>query len=74
MMTERLYWGKDRAELQLLREKEKHWRSKYISLIRQLKEIKALINLNKPDLKTNEHAKPHIITRTVGLQAVLCPN
>ncbi|XP_050063186.1 uncharacterized protein LOC114122057 isoform X5 [Aphis gossypii] len=73
MMTERLYWGKDRAELQLLKEREKHWRSKYISLNRQVKEIKTIINLHKLDLKTNEHAKPHIITRTVGLQAVLFP-
>lgn len=73
MMTERLYWGKERAELQLLKEREKHWRSKYTSLNRQFKEIKTIVNLHKLDLKTNEHAKPHIITRTVGLQAVLCP-
>ncbi|XP_025193382.1 putative uncharacterized protein DDB_G0282499 isoform X4 [Melanaphis sacchari] len=73
LMTERSYWGKDRSELQLLKEREKHWRLKYCSLNRQFKEIKTIVNIHKQDLKTNEHAKPHIITRTVGLQAVLCP-
>jgi len=72
-MTERLYWGKDRYELQMLKEREKHWRTKYYSLNRQFKEIKTIVNIHKLDLKTNEYAKPHIITRTVGLQAVLCP-
>ncbi|XP_026809941.1 uncharacterized protein LOC113551722 isoform X2 [Rhopalosiphum maidis] len=73
IMTERLYWGKDRYELQLLKEREKHWRTKYYSLNRQFKEIKTIVNIHKLDLKTNEYAKPHVITRTVGLQAVLCP-
>lgn len=72
MMTERLYWGKERSELQLLKEREKHWRSKFCSLNRQFREIKTIINVHKQDLKTDEHAKPHLVTRTVGLQAVLC--
>ncbi|XP_015370580.1 PREDICTED: activating transcription factor 7-interacting protein 1-like isoform X2 [Diuraphis noxia] len=73
IMTERSYMGKERSELQLLKEREKHWRLKYCSLNRQLKEIKTIVNVHRQDLKNNEHARPHLITRTVGLQAVLCP-
>jgi len=73
MMTEKLHCGKSRSELQLLREREKHWRLKYISLNRQFKEIKTVVNVHKQDIKTNENARPHLVTRTVGLQALLCP-
>lgn len=73
IMTEKLYLGKDRSELQLLREREKHWRLKYCSLNRQFKEIKTIVNVHKQEIKANENARPHLITRTVGLQAVLRP-
>jgi len=73
IMTESSYFGKERSELQLLREREKHWRLKYFSLYRQVKEMKTIVNVHRQDIKNNEHARPHLITRTVGLQAVLCP-
>jgi len=72
-LTEKSYFGKERSEIQLLKEREKHWRSKYFSLHRQFKEIKTIVKYHSNDLKTDAHARPHIITRTVGLQAVLCP-
>lgn len=72
MMTERLYWGKERSELQLMKEREKHWRTKYLLLNRQFREIKTIVNVHKKELKTNEFAVPHLVTRTVGLQATLC--
>ncbi|XP_060879430.1 general transcriptional corepressor trfA-like isoform X3 [Metopolophium dirhodum] len=73
MMTQRLHLGKDRSELHLLKEREKIWRSKYSSLDRQYKEMKTIVNVHKQELKSNEYARPHLVTRTVGLQAVLCP-
>jgi len=73
MMTERLHLGKERSELHLLKEREKIWRSKYSSLDRQYKEMKTIVNVHKQEIKSNEYARPHLVTRTVGLQAVLCP-
>ncbi|KAL5234072.1 hypothetical protein ACI65C_001482 [Semiaphis heraclei] len=73
IMTEKSYFGKERSELQLLKEREKYWRLKYCSLNRQIKEIKTIVNVLRQDIKNNENARPHLITRTVGLQAVLCP-
>ncbi|XP_016658730.1 uncharacterized protein LOC100575593 isoform X2 [Acyrthosiphon pisum] len=73
MMTQKSFWGKQRAELQALKKREKLWRSKYTLLDRQFKELKLVVNLHKQELKSNEYARPHVVTRTVGLQAVSCP-
>lgn len=73
VLTEKLGHGKHRKELQMILEREKVWRSKFTSLNRQCKELKTIVNMHVNDLKTNPNARPHIITRTVGLQAVLFP-
>lgn len=56
----------------MLQEKEKFWRIKYASVTKQLKELKTILRIHRLDLKDDKNAKPHIVTRTVGLQAVLC--
>lgn len=56
----------------MLQEKEKFWRVKYASVTKQLKELKTILRIHRLDLKDDKNAKPHIVTRTVGLQAVLC--
>ncbi|XP_050533790.1 activating transcription factor 7-interacting protein 2-like [Daktulosphaira vitifoliae] len=72
-ITEKNKMGKERSEIHLLMQREKIWRMKYESLAKQVKELRTIINKHKADLRVNENAKPHIITRTVGLQAILCP-
>jgi len=71
VMTEKGFYGKNRTQLQLWKDKVRFWRTKYILLDKQLKEIMTAINVHKQDLKTNENARPRKVTRTVGLQAVL---
>eukprot|EP00102_Acyrthosiphon_pisum_P022823 XP_016660033.1 PREDICTED: uncharacterized protein LOC107883803 [Acyrthosiphon pisum] len=73
MMTEKSFWGNDRSELQLLKKRVKLWQSKYSLLDREFKEMKLIVNVHNQELKSNEYARPHLVTRTVGLQAKLCP-
>lgn len=70
-MTERLHNGKDRSDIQLMKEREKFWRTKYSSLHKQFKELQSILKIHMADIKVNKNARPHLITRTVGLQAVL---
>jgi len=65
--------GKMCSDLQALKKKEKFWRSKYYLLERQFKEMMTIVSVQQKELKSNEFARPHIVTRTVGLQAVSCP-
>lgn len=71
-MTDRYDRGKERAELKMILEREQHWRKKYASLTKQMREIKAVVKLHNNELKSNNFAKPHLVQRTVGLQAVIC--
>lgn len=71
-MTDRYDRGKERADIKVLLEREQHWRKKYISLTKQMREIKAVVKLHNNELKSNSNAKPHLVQRTVGLQAVIC--
>lgn len=63
--------GKQRYKIQLLAAREKQWKNKYSFVSKQLKELAAVVKLHKTEIKDNISAKPHIITRTVGLQANL---
>ncbi|XP_050429709.1 activating transcription factor 7-interacting protein 2-like isoform X2 [Adelges cooleyi] len=71
-ITEKNSLGKERSEIHLLMQREKIWRLRYESLVKQVKELKSIINKHKSDLKTDESARPLILNRTVGLQAILC--
>jgi hypothetical protein len=73
VMTEKLGNGRHRKELQMILEREKIWRTKFSTLNRQCKELKTIVSMHMNDLRNNPNAKPHVITRTVGLQAVLTP-
>lgn len=64
--------GKERTDIKILLEREQFWRKKYASLTKQMREIKAVVKLHNNELKTNKNAKPHLVQRTVGLQAVIC--
>lgn len=61
--------GKLRYKLQLLAAREKQWHANYLFVVKQLKELTAIIKLHASEVKENAGSKPHVITRTVGLQA-----
>lgn len=63
--------GKQRYKIQLLMAREKQWKNKYMYLVKQVKELAAIVKLHAAETKDNINAKPHKITRTVGLQASL---
>lgn len=69
VLTEKVGDGENRKEVQIIAAREKFWRTKYISLCKQFKELKTVIAMHRKELSTNPYAKPHIITRTVGLQS-----
>lgn len=70
-MTNAFDTGKQRYKIQLLTAREKQWKNKYMFLVKQMKELAAIVKLHTTETKDNVNAKPHIITRTVGLQATL---
>jgi len=72
-LTDKSERGKQRAMIESFLRKEQEWRSKLKVIALQQKELKSIVKMHSDDLKKNSSAKPHIITRTVGLQAVLCP-
>lgn len=51
--------------------REKSWKTKYQSILKQVKELNNVVAKHRLDLLANPNAKPFIITRTVGLQAKL---
>ena len=73
LLTDCKDWGKNRSELEVLKKKEKNWRLKYNLLVKQFNEMKTIVSVHQKESKSNEYARPHIVTRTVGLQAVSCP-
>lgn len=70
-MTDTSDQGKLREKVDLLLRKEKIWRAKFELIHKQVKELKTVIKMHKEDLEKNPNAKPHIVTRTVGLQALV---
>jgi len=72
-LTERCALGKEREEIRRIMKREQFWRQKYMQLNKEIDEAKSVVRLHKEDLKENINARPHVVTRTVGLQAVLCP-
>lgn len=69
-MTEKFNIGNYRRDVQKLEDREITWRLKFELMSRELKELISVIHLHRAALKDNIYAKPHIITRTVGLQTV----
>lgn len=72
-LTDKSERGKQRAMIDSFLRKEQEWRNKFKIITSQQKELKTIVRMHVEDLKKNSSAKPHVITRTVGLQAVLCP-
>jgi len=75
VLSEKYNIGEYRKSLQKLDNREKLWRAKFQSMCRQIKEIGSVVKLHNAELKDNIYARPHVITRTVGLQTnavILC--
>ncbi|VVC25397.1 Hypothetical protein CINCED_3A011025 [Cinara cedri] len=71
-MTDRFNPGRMRSEIQAINNREHSWLMKYAILAKQMREIKAVVKLHTHELKLNKPSKPHLVQRTVGLQAVIC--
>lgn len=62
---------KDSRELELLIEREKQWRLKYIELNKEYFRFKSIIANHKKNLKIDVNAKPILLTRSIGLNVNL---
>jgi len=67
-MTENYNIGNYRKHLQKMSDRVKCWRTKFQILQLQLRELDSIVKTHNTELKKNGLARPHIITRTVGLQ------
>lgn len=71
MVEKQSFKGTTRIEAQTVTNRDNSWKLRYKSLLKQVKELRAVIFQLQMDLNENKNARPHKFTRTVGLQAVL---